>query len=115
MFTTFLQGNDARLYEFIVRHFLACCSQDAQGQETIIEVDINEEVVSAKKSDRVSVRKWTERIWTTCCDFVWLFGGFEVNRSQVVAIYFCGVSVHAFRTDDLGEKLLGSLSVRKVE
>ncbi|XP_059835657.1 DNA topoisomerase 3-alpha [Hypanus sabinus] len=35
-----LQGTEQRLYEFIVRHFLACCSQDAQGQETTVEIDI---------------------------------------------------------------------------
>ncbi|PIO27956.1 hypothetical protein AB205_0003220 [Aquarana catesbeiana] len=35
-----LQGNEQRIYEFIVRHFLACCSQDAQGQETTVEIDI---------------------------------------------------------------------------
>ena len=40
-----LQGNEARIYEFIVRHFLACCSQDAQGQETTIEIAVNSEVV----------------------------------------------------------------------
>ncbi|XP_056391516.1 DNA topoisomerase 3-alpha [Hyla sarda] len=39
-YTNSLQGNEQRLYEFIVRHFLACCSQDAQGQETTVEIDI---------------------------------------------------------------------------
>ncbi|XP_065540765.1 DNA topoisomerase 3-alpha isoform X2 [Lathamus discolor] len=38
-----LQGNEQRLYEFIVRHFLACCSQDAKGQETTVEIDIAHE------------------------------------------------------------------------
>ncbi|NXP60465.1 TOP3A topoisomerase, partial [Chloropsis cyanopogon] len=38
-----LQGNEQRLYEFIVRHFLACCSQDAKGQETTVEIDIAKE------------------------------------------------------------------------
>ncbi|XP_023234513.1 DNA topoisomerase 3-alpha-like [Centruroides sculpturatus] len=38
-----LQGNEARLYEFIVRHFLASLSKDAEGQETIAEIDINGE------------------------------------------------------------------------
>uniref|UniRef100_A0A5F9DMZ3 DNA topoisomerase n=1 Tax=Oryctolagus cuniculus TaxID=9986 RepID=A0A5F9DMZ3_RABIT len=38
-----LQGDDQRLYEFIVRHFLACCSQDAQGQETTVEINIAQE------------------------------------------------------------------------
>ncbi|XP_061415738.1 DNA topoisomerase 3-alpha isoform X2 [Lethenteron reissneri] len=39
-YTAELNGNDQRLYEFIVRHFLACCSQDAQGQETTVEIEI---------------------------------------------------------------------------
>lgn len=30
----------ARLYEFIVRHFLACCSREALGQETVVNIDI---------------------------------------------------------------------------
>ncbi|XP_058013466.1 DNA topoisomerase 3-alpha isoform X2 [Ahaetulla prasina] len=38
-----LQGNDQRLYEFIVRHFLACCSEDAKGQETTVEIQISNE------------------------------------------------------------------------
>lgn len=37
------QGDEQRLYELIVRHFLACCSQDAQGQETTVEIDIAQE------------------------------------------------------------------------
>lgn len=41
------QGNEGRLYEFIVRHFLACVSQDALGQETVVEIDIAEEKFSA--------------------------------------------------------------------
>ncbi|KAL2100749.1 hypothetical protein ACEWY4_002510 [Coilia grayii] len=46
-YTNSLQGNEKRLYEFIVRHFLACCSQDAQGQETTVDIDIAEEKFSA--------------------------------------------------------------------
>ncbi|KAM4844359.1 DNA topoisomerase 3-alpha isoform 2-T2 [Thomomys bottae] len=42
-YTSNLQGDERRLYEFIVRHFLACCSQDAQGQETTVEIDIAHE------------------------------------------------------------------------
>ncbi|XP_019659228.2 DNA topoisomerase 3-alpha isoform X1 [Ailuropoda melanoleuca] len=42
-YTGSLQGDEQRLYEFIVRHFLACCSQDAQGQETTVEIDIAQE------------------------------------------------------------------------
>ncbi|KAG7459995.1 hypothetical protein MATL_G00216550 [Megalops atlanticus] len=46
-YTNTLQGNERRLYEFIVRHFLACCSQDAQGQETTVDIDIAQEKFTA--------------------------------------------------------------------
>uniref|UniRef100_A0A0A9WRY3 DNA topoisomerase n=1 Tax=Lygus hesperus TaxID=30085 RepID=A0A0A9WRY3_LYGHE len=46
-YTTDLSGNDARLYEFIVRHFLACVSKDAKGHETTVLIDINTEKFSA--------------------------------------------------------------------
>uniref|UniRef100_A0A481AW50 DNA topoisomerase n=1 Tax=Sus scrofa TaxID=9823 RepID=A0A481AW50_PIG len=42
-YTDSLQGDEQRLYELIVRHFLACCSRDAQGQETTVEIDIAQE------------------------------------------------------------------------
>lgn len=42
-YTQGLQGNEAKVYEFIVRHFLACCSKDAQGHETIVDIDVNGE------------------------------------------------------------------------
>ncbi|XP_072794626.1 DNA topoisomerase 3-alpha isoform X5 [Vicugna pacos] len=42
-YTDSLQGNEWRLYELIVRHFLACCSRDAQGQETTVDIDIARE------------------------------------------------------------------------
>ncbi|KAJ8251809.1 hypothetical protein GJAV_G00225660 [Gymnothorax javanicus] len=42
-YTNTLQGNERRLYEFIVRHFLACCSQDAVGQETTVDISIADE------------------------------------------------------------------------
>ncbi|KAH3742919.1 DNA topoisomerase [Pelomyxa schiedti] len=35
-----LSGEEARVYEFITRHFLACCSDDAQGVETSIVVEL---------------------------------------------------------------------------
>ncbi|KAL0992506.1 hypothetical protein UPYG_G00094240 [Umbra pygmaea] len=46
-YTNTLQGNELRVYEFIVRHFLACVSQDAVGQETVVEVEIADERFSA--------------------------------------------------------------------
>jgi DNA topoisomerase-3 len=47
-YTGTLNGDEKRLYEFIVRHFLACCSKDAQGVETVVEIDIAEERFTAK-------------------------------------------------------------------
>lgn len=46
-YTQTLQGNEGRVYEFIVRHFLACVSQDALGHETVVDIDIAEEKFSA--------------------------------------------------------------------
>ncbi|XP_077396561.1 DNA topoisomerase 3-alpha isoform X2 [Festucalex cinctus] len=45
-YTNTLQGNEGRVYELIVRHFLACVSQDALGQETIVDIDIAQEKFS---------------------------------------------------------------------
>ncbi|KAF4519848.1 hypothetical protein B566_EDAN017439 [Ephemera danica] len=38
-----LNGTAQRLYELVVRHFLACCSKDAKGQETKVQLDIADE------------------------------------------------------------------------
>lgn len=35
-----LAGEEKRLYEFITRHFLACCSDDARGEQTTVEIEI---------------------------------------------------------------------------
>lgn len=40
------QGEEKKVYEFIARHFLACCSQDAKGFETTCEINIATEKVS---------------------------------------------------------------------
>uniref|UniRef100_A0A7I4Y9H7 DNA topoisomerase n=1 Tax=Haemonchus contortus TaxID=6289 RepID=A0A7I4Y9H7_HAECO len=42
-----LQGNDWRLYELVVRHFLACISWDAKGQETRVGMRIGGETFHA--------------------------------------------------------------------
>ncbi|KAM4631525.1 DNA topoisomerase 3-alpha [Discoglossus pictus] len=65
-----LQGNEQRIYEFIVRHFLACCSQDAQGQETTVEIDISEErfvahglmIIARNYLDVYPYEKWSTKI-----------------------------------------------------
>ncbi|KAL1494433.1 hypothetical protein ABEB36_010032 [Hypothenemus hampei] len=43
-----LQGNEKRIYEYIVRHFLACVHKDAQGFETTVNVDLAGEKFTAK-------------------------------------------------------------------
>ena len=59
------QGNEKTIYEFVVRHFLACCSQDAQGQETTVEIDINEE--------RVSISNYIMRVIVMAlCSIAWV-------------------------------------------
>ncbi|KAM9305439.1 DNA topoisomerase 3-alpha [Gastrophryne carolinensis] len=65
-----LQGNEQRIYEFIVRHFLACCSQDAQGQETTVEIDIAAErfvahglmIIARNYLDVYPYEKWNTKI-----------------------------------------------------
>ncbi|KAJ2488277.1 DNA topoisomerase 3-alpha [Coemansia sp. RSA 2050] len=42
-----LSGNPLRVYEFVTRRFLACCSDNAKGQATEIEVLVTDEQFSA--------------------------------------------------------------------
>lgn len=46
-FVSNLTGNDKKVYELIVRHFLACVSKDATGSETIAYINIADEEFSA--------------------------------------------------------------------
>ncbi|KAL0102558.1 hypothetical protein PUN28_018092 [Cardiocondyla obscurior] len=46
-YTDTLQGNEAKVYEFVVRHFLACLSKNAEGQETTVEINIAGEKFTA--------------------------------------------------------------------
>ncbi|XP_007425114.1 DNA topoisomerase 3-alpha isoform X2 [Python bivittatus] len=65
-----LQGNDQRLYEFIVRHFLACCSEDAKGQETTVEIDISNErfvahglmILARNYLDVYPYERWSDKV-----------------------------------------------------
>jgi DNA topoisomerase III len=34
-----LAGDEKRVYEFITRRYLACCSKDAEGWEKTVEVE----------------------------------------------------------------------------
>lgn len=42
-----MSGNESRVYELIVRHFLACISRDATGSETIVNAQIVDEEFTA--------------------------------------------------------------------
>ncbi|KAL8928129.1 MAG: hypothetical protein Q9172_001039 [Xanthocarpia lactea] len=42
-----LGEDDRRVYEFVVRRFLACCSDDAKGESTTVEMDYGNEVFAA--------------------------------------------------------------------
>ena len=54
-----LAGDEARLYELIARRFLACCSRDAQGQETTVRVELAGEEFSAYGL-MVTEREWLD-------------------------------------------------------
>ncbi|KAI9362498.1 DNA topoisomerase [Zopfochytrium polystomum] len=45
--TNDLGGNDARVFEYITRRFLACCSDNAKGQETSVVAEVAGESFSA--------------------------------------------------------------------
>ncbi|KAF2824637.1 DNA topoisomerase 3-beta [Ophiobolus disseminans] len=45
--STQLNQNEKRVYEFVVRRFLACCSEDAVGEATDIEIDYAAEIFHA--------------------------------------------------------------------
>jgi len=42
-----LQDNERSVYEFVVRRFLACCSEDAKGELTQVEIDYGGEMFKA--------------------------------------------------------------------
>ncbi|KAI5479873.1 DNA topoisomerase III [Pseudohyphozyma bogoriensis] len=42
-----LTGDDKKVYDLVVRSFLACCSSNAKGMETTVEIDIAGELFSA--------------------------------------------------------------------
>jgi len=62
-----LSEDDRRVYEFVVRRFLACCSQDAKGESTTVELDYGGEafftngliVLEKNHLDVYPYEKWT--------------------------------------------------------
>jgi DNA topoisomerase III len=61
--------NERKIYEFVVRHFLACLSQDAQGYETVVEINIADEefvasglqIVARNYLEVYPYDKWSDR------------------------------------------------------
>ncbi|KAE8350798.1 DNA topoisomerase [Aspergillus coremiiformis] len=45
---TALSADEKKVYEFVVRRFLACCSEDAKGQTSEVEIQYGDEVFHAK-------------------------------------------------------------------
>lgn len=64
-----LQGNEAKVYEYIVRHFLACVSKNAEGLETTVNITINDEkfvahglrVLALNYLEVYPYDKWTDK------------------------------------------------------
>lgn len=54
-----LDGDMARVYEFICRHFLACCSDDARGQQTTLKIDVGYEGFHAS-GVMVTAKNWLD-------------------------------------------------------
>ncbi|TVY47592.1 DNA topoisomerase, partial [Lachnellula occidentalis] len=42
-----LSADEGKVYEFVTRRFLACCSEDAKGQQTVVEIEYGSEIFSA--------------------------------------------------------------------
>ena len=80
-----LEGDEKKVYEFIVRHFLACCAKDAQGMETQVEASVSSEqftasglVITARNYlDVYPYDRWTDR------DLPQFFQGEEVSVARV--------------------------------
>ena len=51
-----LEGDEKRVYEFVTRRFLACCSEGAKGQETTVEVVCGGEYFWASGMSLVHIR-----------------------------------------------------------
>lgn len=72
----FFQGNEGRVYEFIVCHFLACVSQDALGQETVVDIDIAQEkfsvsglmIIARNYLDVYPYDRWSTKVQCGCLD-----------------------------------------------
>ncbi|CAG8767729.1 3586_t:CDS:2, partial [Racocetra fulgida] len=55
LYASDLTGDELKVYEFVVRRFLACCSDHAVGHETTIEIKLWEEKFTAKGMNYLDV------------------------------------------------------------
>ncbi|PRP83566.1 DNA topoisomerase 3-alpha-like [Planoprotostelium fungivorum] len=92
-YTTGLNGREKELYTYIVRHFLACCSKDAIGQETTVTIDIAGEKFTTKGLmvqetnwlDVFPYEKWTDRSIPNFKEgTTFVPTSFEVHQGQTV-------------------------------
>ncbi|KAI8901611.1 DNA topoisomerase [Globomyces pollinis-pini] len=51
-----LQGDERKVYDFVTRRFLACCSDSAKGNETIVDLTMADESFTAKGKPVISSR-----------------------------------------------------------
>uniref|UniRef100_A0A8B9KXF4 DNA topoisomerase n=1 Tax=Astyanax mexicanus TaxID=7994 RepID=A0A8B9KXF4_ASTMX len=99
-YTNSLQGNEKRLYEFIVRHFLACCSKDAQGQEVIVDIDIAEEkfsasgltIIARNYLDVYPYEKWFNKVLFVYC------AGTHSSTAGVFVVICCVIFIVFYRS-----------------
>lgn len=64
-----INGDAERLYDFITRHFLACCMPDAKGAETKVDVQYGTElfhasglcILSRSWLDVYPYEKWSDK------------------------------------------------------
>ena len=52
-----LTGDRAKLYEYVARRFLACCSRDGLGQETVAVADLAGETFERPPSNARGMKK----------------------------------------------------------
>lgn len=59
-----LSGDDQRVYELVTRRFLACCSKNAKGLETTVEIEIGAESFKASgEMSRCLTKPKHELMW----------------------------------------------------
>eukprot|EP00750_Incisomonas_marina_P006233 INCI14379.1.p1 GENE.INCI14379.1~~INCI14379.1.p1 ORF type:complete len:903 (-),score=130.56 INCI14379.1:65-2773(-) len=73
-----LQGDEKRIYELVTRYFLACCSNDAIGHQTVVEIDVADEMFS------------TRGLTITALNYLEVLRPFEQWRGRVIPEYHEG-------------------------